>query len=86
MWSIWWRMLLESSIDLLQLTAAALLATFGDEKLAKDISLIHQLLTKQDLDVSIYSGICCYVTRHKEVICHNDRCFKELNCMTLFLD
>jgi len=56
----------------LQLMAAALAKrdvvyfTFGDDKLAKDISLIHQLFIEQDLDVStVWSLLLRY---HKEVI------------------
>lgn len=60
---------------LLQLMAAALSKrdvvyfTFGDDKLAKDISLIHQLLIEQDLDVStLWSLLLRY---HKEVVCQD---------------
>ena len=57
---------------LLQLMAAAMCKrdvvyfTFGDEKLAKDISLIHRLLIEQDLDVAtLWSLLLRY---HREVI------------------
>ena len=56
----------------LQLMAAALAKryivyfTFGDDKLAKDISQIHQLFVDQDLDVAtVWSLLLRY---HKEVV------------------
>jgi len=60
---------------LLQLMAAALSKrdvvyfTFGDENLAKNISLIHHLIVEQDLDVStLWSLLLRY---YREILCQN---------------
>ena len=74
---------------LLQLMAAAMCKrdvvylTFGDEKLAKDISLIHQLLIEQDLD----AGVCYCVIIERSYIKtrQRDKCFKVLNCMIIYI-
>ena len=73
---------------LLQLMAAALSKrdvvyfTFGDEKLAKDISLIHQLLIEQDLDVStLWSLLLRY---HREIISQNKASRQTLQGVELY--
>ena len=74
---------------LLQLMAAAMCKrdvvylTFGDEKLAKDISLIHRLLIEQDFD----AGVCYCVIIERSYIKtrQRDKCFKVLNCMIIYI-
>ena len=56
--------------------------TIGDEKLAKDISLIHQLLIEQDLDVStLWSLLLRY---HREVISQNKASRQTLQGVELY--